>query len=263
MKTAILLLMVGLCSLSAMAAPEAYPEPLTKLSDEFMRSFFDFQPSAATRAGFHEYDARLESLTPERVAQQKKLYGEYLRRLWAMDTKGWSRWALDDREMLIAFIEAHTLELEMHAQWRENPDYYSSVMSDSTFLLMGRSFAPPEERLRSLVARERQRPRLLDEARKNLHNPPRAFTEIALEQLPGIEDFFSKDVPSAFAGVKDKKLLREFAESNASVVNALKAYESWMKRDLLPRSHGDFRLGAENFRRKLEVEEMVDIPLDR
>jgi uncharacterized protein (DUF885 family) len=197
------------------------------------------------------------------VAQQKKLYGEYLRRLWAMDTKGWSRWALDDREMLIAFIEAHTLELEMHAQWRENPDYYSSVMSDSTFLLMGRSFAPPEERLRSLVARERQMPRLLDEARKNLHNPPRVFTEIALEQLPGIEDFFAKDVPSAFAGVKDKKLLREFAESNAGVVNALKAYESWMKRDLLPRSHGDFRLGAENFRRKLEVEEMVDIPLDR
>ena len=263
MKTAILLLMVGLCSLSAMAGTNAYPEPLTKLSDEFMRSFFDFQPSAATRAGFHEYDARLESLTPERVAHQENLYGDYLRRLWAMDTKGWSRWALDDREMLIAFIEAHTLELEMHAQWRENPDYYSSVMSDSTFLLMGRSFAPPEERLRSLVARERQMPRLLDEARKNLHNPPRVFTEIALEQLPGIEDFFSKDVPSAFAGVKDKKLLREFAESNAGVVNALKAYESWMKRDLLPRSHGDFRLGAENFRRKLEVEEMVDIPLDR
>jgi len=263
MRKAILLLMVCLCSLGAMAGTEAYPAPLTKLSDEFMRSFFDFQPSAATRAGLHEYDARLESFTPERVARQKAVYGDYLRRLRQLDVKGWSRWALDDREMLIAFIESRILELEMHPQWRENPDYYTSVMSDSTFLLMGRSFAPPEERLRSLVARERQMPRLLGEARKNLHNPPRVFTEIALEQLPGIEDFYAKDVPSAFTGVKDEKLLHEFAQSNAAVVASLKQYETWMKRDLLPRSHGDFRLGAENFSHKLALEEMVDIPLDR
>ena len=79
MKTAILLLMVGLCSLSAMAGTDAYPEPLTKLSDEFMRSFFDFQPSAATRAGFHEYDARLESLTPERDVYKRQPLNAYKR----------------------------------------------------------------------------------------------------------------------------------------------------------------------------------------
>ena len=36
-----------------------------------------------------------------------------------------------------------------------------------------------------------------------------------------------------------------------------------MRNDLLPVSNGDFRLGAENFRKKLLYEEMVDIPLDR
>jgi hypothetical protein len=34
-----------------------------------------------------------------------------------------------------------------------------------------------------------------------------------------------------------------------------------LERDLLPRSNGDFALGAENFRRKLLYEEMVDTPL--
>ena len=36
-----------------------------------------------------------------------------------------------------------------------------------------------------------------------------------------------------------------------------------MRSDLLPHSNGDFRLGAENLRKKLAYEEMVDVPLDR
>ena len=47
------------------------------------------------------------------------------------------------------------------------------------------------------------------------------------------------------------------------MIAALKDYETFLKNDLLPRSNGDFRLGAENFSKKLLYEEMVDIPLDR
>jgi uncharacterized protein (DUF885 family) len=36
-----------------------------------------------------------------------------------------------------------------------------------------------------------------------------------------------------------------------------------MKTDLLPRSNGDFRYGADTFRKALSYNEMVDIPLDR
>ena len=265
MTRTILLLLTMFIAAGAFAQPAAapYPASLQKLNDEFMKSFFDFQPSAGTRAGFHEYDSRLESYNAARVAKQLATYSRYITRLEALNTKGWSGWALDDREMLLCFVRSRIFELQTQRVWRQNPDYYSSVLSDSTFLLMGRNFAPPETRLASLIARERQMPALLKEARTNLQNPPRIFTEIALEQLPGIIDFFRKDVPSAFADVKDAKLQAEFAESNAATVAALTEYESWIKRDLLPRSHGDFRLGAANLQRKLAYEEMVDVPLDR
>jgi uncharacterized protein (DUF885 family) len=36
-----------------------------------------------------------------------------------------------------------------------------------------------------------------------------------------------------------------------------------LRHDLLPASHGDFRLGADAFRKKLLYDEMVDIPIDR
>ncbi len=251
---------------AAMAEPKPsprYPQSLNKLNDEFMASFFAFQPSAGTRAGFHQYDTQMESFDPALVAKQIALYGTYEKRLQSLDAKGWSQWAQDDRDMLLCFVRSRIFELQTQQVWRQNPDYYSSVLSDSTFLLMGRNFAPPATRLAALIARERQMPALLLQARKNLQNPPRIFTEIALEQLPGITDFFRNDVPAAFSRVKDEKLQADFAQSNAAVIAALVLYESWIKSDLLPRSNGDFRLGPEKLQQKLAFEEMIDVPLDR
>jgi uncharacterized protein (DUF885 family) len=140
---------------------------------------------------------------------------------------------------------------------------YSSGISGSAFTIMSRTFASPEVRLESLISRERAMPKVLQHARENLKNPPKVYTEVALEQLPGIVDFFAHDVPLAFEAVKDPKLLAKFHQSNAQVMAALKDYEKFLRDDLLPRSNGDFRLGAENFSKKLGYEEMVDIPLDR
>ncbi len=68
--------------------------------------------------------------------------------------------------------------------WQKNPDFYSSGITQSVFTLIEREFAPPEQRLRSLIAGERAMPQVLAEARRNLSNPPKVFTEIALDQLP-------------------------------------------------------------------------------
>ncbi len=106
-------------------------------------------------------------------------------------------------------------------------------------------------------------PALLAEARVNLKNPPRIFTEVAIEQLPGIVSFFQHDVPQAFADAKDTTLKAEFAQANAVVVTALNDYLGYLKADVLPVSNGDFRLGADTFSKKLQYDEMVDLPLDK
>jgi uncharacterized protein (DUF885 family) len=89
------------------------------------------------------------------------------------------------------------------------------------------------------------------------------YVDVAIEQMSGNISFFEKDVPKAFDKVTDGKLLAEFKQSNGAVIDALKKYEAWMKSDLLPRAKGDFRLGADNYRKKLLYEEMVDLPLDK
>src|ERR1019366_3597116 len=106
-------------------------------------------------------------------------------------------------------------------------------------------------------------PALLADARVNLKNPPRIYTEIAIEQLPGIVSFFEHDVPLAFADVTDPALNAEFAKTNAAVIVELNNYLGWLKTELLPKSNGDFRIGADTFSKKLQFDEMVDLPLDK
>jgi uncharacterized protein (DUF885 family) len=160
-------------------------------------------------------------------------------------------------------IKSTLLTLETIRPWEKNADNYSSTCANGAFTLMERKFAPPDERLRSLISRENQMPALLNDARVNLKNPPRIYTEIAIEQLPGIVSFFEHDVPLAFADAKDPAVKAEFAQTNAAVIAALNSYLAWLKTDLLPRSNGDFRIGAETFSKKLKYDEMVELPLDK
>lgn len=227
------------------------------LTDRFFDEYyFPFNPSNATAIGIHNYDDKLEDYSRAgvgaRVVILKKFEAEFSRQPESTD-----------RDLVLNYIRANLLDLETIRSWEKNPDIYSSGISSSAFTIMSRTFAPPDVRLRSLVARERQMPEALATARENFHNPPKIYTEIAIEQLPGIAAFFENDVPLAFQKVTDAKLLAEFHETNNAVIAALKDYETFLRTDVLARSNGDFRLGTGNYAKKLAYEEMVDIPLDR
>ncbi|MGH8121994.1 MAG: DUF885 domain-containing protein, partial [Rudaea sp.] len=168
-----------------------------------------------------------------------------------------------DRDLVLNYIHSNLLTLQTIRPWEKNPDTYSSGIANSAFSIMERKFAPAPERLRLLIAREKQMPAALMAAHANLQNPPKIFTEIALEQLPDLVEFFRNDVPAAFADVHDAALKQQFAESNGAVISALADYEAWLKRDVLPKSGGDFRLGADTYAKKLKYDEMVDTPLDK
>jgi len=227
------------------------------LTDRFFDEYyFPYNPSGATSAGIHTYDGRLEDFSRAAVRARVEILHKFEREFAAQPEDA-------DRDLVLNYIRAALLDLETIRSWQRNPDNYSSGIAGSAFTIMSRTFAPPEARLKSLISRERAMPKMLMEARANLDNPPKIYTQIALEQLPGIVAFFEHDVPLAFGQVKEAKVLDQFHASNAAVIAALKDYENFLRADLLPRSNGDFRLGAENFSKKLAYEEMVDIPLGR
>ena len=224
---------------------------------------FRYAPTAGTQAGFHQYDAQLEDYSAAGVAREMAALRESLKSIEAIPADGLDRPVADDRELLMNSMRSRLLSLETIRMWEKNPDMYQSGITASVFALMERPYASADTRLRAVVERERLMPQVFAEARKNLKNPPKIYTEIALDQVDGIVSFFQNDVPAAFADATDGKTKAEFVESNAAVIAALKSYGEWMRTDLLPRSNGSFAFGADTYRKKLLYDEMVDTPLDR
>ena len=182
-------------------------------------------------------------------------------RLDAVDAEALSTDAQLDLEQTKQTLDGMLLRDEVIRAWAKDPDIYSSSITNDAFVMISRAFAPPEQRLRSLIARLKLMPNALAEARKNLDNPPRIYTEIAIEQLDGNRDFFAVDVPAAFADVKDAALLAEFKTANDAVIAALNDYKQWLESDLLTRSNGSFAYGADTYQKVLAADEMITTPL--
>ena len=147
---------------------------LTALADEYFDKFyFPANPSSATADGIHRYDDRLEDFGRAEVDRQVKALRDYERRFQAVSASGLSERVRGDRELLLASIRSALLTLQTIRPWENNPDVYSSGITESAFTLTERSFASANERLRLLCARERLMPAALRAARVNLRNPPR------------------------------------------------------------------------------------------
>ena len=259
-------ILICMSTTTSNAATADWKQQFAKVSDDYFdQVYFHYAPSTGTMVGLHQYDAQLEDFSRPAVDAEIAALKNFEQQIEAIapDNLQANFVPRSDREIVLGNIHSQLLTLQTIRPWEKNADTYSSTCANAAFVLMERKFAPPNDRLRSLVAREKQMPALLAAAHTNLQNPPHVFTEIAIEQLPDIITFFQHDVPQAFADATDQALKAEFASTNASVVSALNDYLHWLKTDVLARSNGDFRIGADTFEKKLQYDEMVDLPLDK
>ncbi|MFL6281560.1 MAG: DUF885 family protein [Pyrinomonadaceae bacterium] len=237
---------------------------VARLGDEYLRAHYSFNPSEATAAGLHEFDSKLEERSPDAVAAESRRLKSTLAELARVPEWRLSPEARYDFLVLQSHARARLLELEDVRMWRRDPGLYVCLASSAIDNILKRAYAPVEQRLPAVLARERQIPRLLDEARANLDNPPRIYTETALIEAAGSVAFFERVVPQMFERAGGSRLdaarRAEFHTANDSALAALRSFREWLERDLLPRSNGDFAIGAENFRKKLLYEEMIDTP---
>jgi uncharacterized protein (DUF885 family) len=235
----------------------------TKLVDELVDDVLRRNPTQATYLGVHTFDDRLEDASRKAVEDESAALKAFRTRVAAIDASRLSAANALDHEQVLHAIDSQLLTNDVIRPWQTQPDTYSSGITSAAYIMIKRAFAPPEVRVKALIARERQMLMTLDEARRNLENPPEILTRIAIEQLDGNRDFFATAVPAAFTAVTDRALLDEFKSANQAVIDALGAYKTFLEKELLPRSKGRFAIGADTLARKFAADEMVTLPLDR
>jgi hypothetical protein len=162
MKKLIAMLGIGVCmsaacnAVVAHAATENWKQKLAQATDEYFDQVYSpYGPSNATVNGYHQYDGQLEDYSRKNIDAEIAALRAFEKRIEAIqpDDAAADFVPRSDREIVLGNIRSELLTLETIRPWEKNPDGYSSVCASGAFVLMERKFAPPDERLRSLVSR--------------------------------------------------------------------------------------------------------------
>ncbi|MGQ9633088.1 MAG: DUF885 domain-containing protein [Bryobacteraceae bacterium] len=240
-------------------------EEFARFVDQHFQSYFEWRPSAGTEAGFHEFDSKLEDYSAGAIRARIALLSQELLRLNALRRRPLGPEEQIDAAFLEGDLRSELLNLETLRTLHRNPMPYVTLPGSAVDTLIKRNFAPPAQRLRSVIARLRAVPALLESMRINVQDPPKEYTEFAIRLAEGSVGFLGDAVRGwgMQAAGDDAALRRELDEASAQAARAMSDAATWLKEDLLPRSHGSFAIGAGNFSRKLLYDEMIDIPLER
>src|SRR5512133_2966838 len=143
-------------TLAAACLAQTRDADFAKLADRYFdQVMFRYDPVQATQAGFHQYDALLPAGTRAEVEEELAALRKFETEVAKFDARGLSASAAADRELVLSQIRGQILSLDTIRMWEKNPDVYSSGSTSAIFTIMSRSFAPPAERLKSAIARER------------------------------------------------------------------------------------------------------------
>ena len=234
----------------ALRAQEA--EKLATFFKAYLDQRFALRPVEATQLGDHRFDSQLEDLTPEARAkwleQTRQAAAELPKRV---NYGKLSRAGQIDFEMLQHYLKFQEwLTVNLHP-FEQDPRTYNDFIGDSVYLLLTQSSLPLETNVSNSIARMSQIPRVIAAAKANLKKPFRAHTETAIRQNRGAIGFYESEIFEFGGQTRQMPALKAAA---APVAQALKDYQQFLEKDLLPHASEDWRLGTEKFSQKLELE---------
>ncbi|MEO6001664.1 MAG: DUF885 domain-containing protein [Opitutus sp.] len=243
--TAILLLVSGANGLKASPADDAF----VKIAHASIEDMLATHPEAATALGDHRFDGRLTDYSAAGRLAEEKSVRAHLAALQQLDAAALTGPNRVDAQILRLNLDAQLFQLTEERPFQWNPLSYNDSLADSVYALIAREFAPPEQRLRNVIQRLQEMPRVIEQIQANLKNPPRVHTETTIKQTAGAINLVQSGFDELVKQVP--ALQSDFAAAQKKAVDALTNYRTWLERDVLPNANGEFRLGADKFRKKL------------
>src|SRR6266545_2482683 len=239
--------LLSLSILNAPATPQ--DDAFQKIARDYIEQYLQTNPEDATELGDHRFDSQLTDYSPDARAKDLATQKEFRDKLNAIDGSQLTGANNIDFRILKENIDYQIFQAEELKEPEWNPLVYMQSLANSLYLLVARDFAPPDKRIPNLRQRMEKIPRAIAQAEANLQRPPRVHTETALEQTQGAINL----VREGLSPVLDRapQMKKELAPLQEKTTAALEDYKKWLQNDLLPRSDGDFRLGADKFRKKL------------
>jgi len=223
--------------------------------ESFFRQHLDVslrqRPMEATGLGDHRYDNLLDDISNEaRVGWLKQTRTTLKALARAVNYKELSRAGQINFEILQHDLRRDIWLTENFHPFEEDPRTYGRYISDSVYTLLTQSTLPAETNIANCIARMKEIPRAIATAKQTLTHPPKQHLETAIRQNRGAMAFYETEL---FQLVGSTPQLLQLKAAAAPIVAALKDYQSFLEKDLMPRATGEWRIGKRKFAKKLEL----------
>jgi uncharacterized protein (DUF885 family) len=236
-------------------------EQFQQIAREYIEGYLAANPEDATELGDHRFDDKLTDYSTEARARELARAKEARQKLEALtDLSQLTGANKVDLRLLKDKIDYQIFILEELKEWQWNPLVYNQSLANSIYLLVARDFAPAEQRIPNVRQRLEGIPAVIAQAKTNLKHSPRIHTETAIEQTQGAISLVREGLSPLLNQAPQSG--KDLGPTQEKTAKALEEYKTWLQKDLLSRSDGNFRLGVEKFRKKLRFALASDLSME-
>jgi uncharacterized protein (DUF885 family) len=225
------------------------------LADKWLAFRWAASPVEATFMGIHDYDDTLGDYGPDHLEQRRSEEASFLARFSDLPLHDLTPQERTDLRLAISTLECNQRMEQQASEWKRDPTVYPEICLTGLFLPLVREYAPFEERARAVLARLREVPKVLDQARASLSSPVVLFAEIALEVVAGGKLFLQILLPQI--GDRIPGLRSELEGEVRRGTEAFEDYEEYLKTHAIPSGADQFALGQELFDYLLRTSHML------
>ncbi len=226
-------------------------ERLRRLTRVYLDGLFAAKPHLASYMGDHRFDARVQDLSPRAVTSRVRELEAQRKALGRVERDRLSPDERVDAAVLADGIALELVELRDIREWTWNPRLVDNFTHyDPREVVAGRladlvhGSGPEGSRIAAATAQLLALPRYLTQRRRAFGAVSRVHLDQAVKDNAGRIRFFETEL----AELTGKDAAAE--KARAAAIEALRAYQTFLEKELPARATRDWRLGPELYRKK-------------
>jgi uncharacterized protein (DUF885 family) len=229
-----------------------------KLSEEFLDGYLAWRPQTGTYLGLHQYDGKLKDYSKISIEKELARLKEYENKLASFPKDSLSTRMNYDYRILLSAVRQEIFSIEELGMYVKNPMNYAGSLDLNIYIQ--RNFAPLEDRMRSIIAIEKESPSIFAAARENLSDSlAKPYIETAILIARGAASFLKNELAQALKQVKDDSLQSSFSQSNQLAISELENFATYLEKQKLPKAHNSYAIGRDKYQKMLLYNEMLTI----
>jgi uncharacterized protein (DUF885 family) len=228
-----------LVAATAFAAPKKATVPMKPLTPAELHSlahdYYEWQkkeyPVSASDQGFHAADDKLDDFSPAAIARDAAHVRALLDRIRAADVTGWSKDDVIDWLLFRSQLEGADFPERVLKPEETDPQMYVGEASNAIFSLLKKDYAPSKTRALAATARLKAMPAMIEQGKKNLKNPVRLFSQLAIDSARSIDPLFSTSLMTIAGDLSaDERTSLDAAREEA--IDSIHGFADWLEKRL-------------------------------